>query len=230
MDLSWLQTNMRRVQFGLDAWVNPQEFCAMQEDQDKSVFANIMPYMVKLTGYDANGTAVHFASGFMYTTKADLIFTCSHIRNYFDSQQTEQPVAYFKATYASGGAEEDVQILTPPHPLYDLMLLRGNRRPATNFGAEHMATGDTVYVAGFPPESTQVCYSKGMIGSVSPAAMTVNAHADNGWSGGPVVNMRGRLVAVIYRVVGQSIKRPDAMSASRVHDFALLHNFPGLST
>ncbi|GAX86670.1 hypothetical protein CEUSTIGMA_g14078.t1, partial [Chlamydomonas eustigma] len=131
--------------------------------------------------------------------------------------------------YAADGVQEEVHMLTQPHPLYDLMVLRGSRCATTDFRAAICVAGDVAYVAGFPPESTQVCFSKGMIGSMTFSSMIVNAHADNGWSGGPVVNRRGRLVGVMQQGLGATIKRPDAISATRLHDFLFMNNVPGLS-
>ena len=96
------------------------------------------------------------------------------------------------------------------------MVLSGSRRAATDFLADNPVTGDTV------------CHSNGMIGSATPVSLTVDAYADNGWSGGHVVNRRGRLVGVITQGVGNTIKRPEAMSTQRLHDFVVGNNLPGL--
>ena len=232
MDSSWAKYNMKRVQFGFDAWVDPSDPSAFQEQHDKDVISRIDPRMVKLTGFDAHGNVVQCASGFQYTKDATLIVTCScnHVRYQPQPQpQPQEPVARFIAKYVSDGVEEEVQISTPPHPLYDLMVLSGSRRASTDFLADNPITGDTVYVSGIPPDGVHVCHSKGMIGSATPVSLTVDAYADNGWSGGPVVNRRGRLVGVITQGVGNTIKRPEAMSTQRLHDFLVVNNLPGLS-
>ena len=236
----WINYNMKRVSVGLDAWLNPAELAVMSEELDKSVLASIQPRMVKLTGFDAHGRIVSHASGFLYSTEATLIVTCGHVRFYSPPppQQpppSEQPpqqleVARFRARYASDGMEEDVSMVTAPHPVFDLMLLSGSRRAASNFLASSIGIGDTAYVAGFPPESTAPCFSKGMVGSSTHLSFTVDAHADNGWSGGPVVNKCGQLVGVMQQGLGSTIKRPDAISAGRLHDFVQIHNCIGLSS
>jgi len=235
MDSSWVRYNMRRVQVGLDAWVDPSELSAMLEELDKDVIASTEPRMVKLIGFDLHDNVVQSASGFLYTTAAANIITCKHVRYYTppplpppDGQQ-QLEVHRFMAQYAADSVQEEVHVLTQPHPLCDLMVLRGSRCATTNFMAANSAAGDVAYVAGFPPESAHVCFSKGMIGSVTPISMTVNAHADNGWSGGPVVNRRGRLVGVMQQGLGVTIKRPDAISAARLHDFLCINNCVGLS-
>ncbi|GAX73821.1 hypothetical protein CEUSTIGMA_g1272.t1 [Chlamydomonas eustigma] len=230
MESPWVRYNMRRMQVGLDAWVDPLELSAMQEELDKDVIARTEPHMVKLIGLDLHGNAVQSASGFLYTTSAANIITCKHVRYYTPPNGVEQmEVHRFMARYAADGVQEEVHVLTQPHPLYDLMVLRGSRCATTDFMAAICVAGDVTYVAGFPPESTQVCFSKGMIGSMTPSSMIVNAHADNGWSGGPVVNRRGRLVGVMQQGLGATIKRPDAISATRLHDFLSMNNVPGLS-
>lgn len=185
--------------------------------------ASTEPRMVKLIGFDLHDNVVQSASGFLYTTAAANIITCKHVRYYTppppDGQQ-QLEVHRFMAQYAADGVQEEVHVLTQPHPLCDLMVLRGSRCATTNFMAANSAAGDVAYVAGFPPESAHVCFSKGMIGSVTPISMTVNAH---GWSGGPVVNRRGRLVGVMQQGLGVTI------SAARLHNFLCINNCVGLS-
>ncbi len=45
MDSSWVNYNTRRVQVGLDAWVDPSELSAMLEELDKEVIANTCKYV-----------------------------------------------------------------------------------------------------------------------------------------------------------------------------------------
>ena len=205
MDSSWAKSNMKRMQIGFDTWVSPSDFSSVLEQHDKEVIAKINPYMVKLTGFDVHGNVVQRASGFLYTKDANLIVTCNHVRYPPQTQpqtQPQEPVARFIAKYVLDGMQEDVHICTPPHPLYDLMVLSGSRRASTDFLADNPVTGDVVYVSGIPPDEDHVCHSKGMIGLATPASLTVDAYADNGWSGGPVVNQRGQLVGVITQGVG----------------------------
>lgn len=229
MDPSWAKYNMARVRFGLDAWVDPEDFSTVIQEQDKGVLARIGTCMVKLTGFAADGSPASYGSGFLYTQDDNLIVTCDHVRHFSQPQQPHEQhdVSVFKAMYPDG-MEEEVQVLTPPQAVIDIMLLRGSRRAPRNMLAALPTTGDTAYVAGFPPESTSVCYSKGIIGSTSHADITVDAHADNGWSGGPVVNNFGRLVGVIKRGAGATIKRPLAISPTLLHAFLLENHAPGL--
>ncbi len=223
---SSMTLNMRRVH----AWLDTEEVLGMSEEQDKRVLASLEPRMVKLTGFDAHGNIVQHASGFLYSTEAALIITCSHVRYY--SLPHEHPsqleVARFRARYAIDSTEEDVVVVTTPNPGMDLMLLSGTRPAASNFLAALVAKGDTAYVAGYPPESTELCYSKGMVGLATHLSFTVDADVDNGWSGGPVANKRGHLVGVMQQGLGSTIKRPDAINVSRLHEFVCMHNHIGL--
>jgi hypothetical protein len=202
--------------------VDPSELIAMLEDVDKYVISITEARMVKLIGFDLHDNVVQLASGFLYTPSASNIITCKDVRYYTPSGEQELEVHRFIAQYASDGVQEEVHVLTPPQPLCDLMVLRGSRCATTNLIASNSSSGDVAYVAGFPPDSSHVCFSKGMIGSVTPISMTVTADADTGWSGGPVVNRRGRLVGVMHQ--GFS-----AISAARLHNFLCINNCVGLS-
>ena len=85
----------------------------------------------------------------------------------------------------------------------------------TDLLAGYPAIGDTVF------ESASLCFSKGMIGSTSLAAITVDAHADNGWSGGPVINSVGRLVGIISSGASATIKWPEAIQRRTCNPFFL---------
>ena len=233
-----MECNMQRGQFGLrDAWAESPNIIAVQEQHDKAVMARVDLHMVKLTGFDAHGNAVQHASGFLYTKAAALIVTCSHVR-YQPQSQPQELVARFVAQYVADGFEEEVHISTPPHPLYDLMALSGSRRASTNLRAGNPVTGDVVLVFGTPPDEVHVCHSKGTIVTSTPASLMVDAYADKGWSGGPVVNQRGRLVGVIARgrvdntitqgVGNIIINLTEALSTHRLHDFLVGNNLPGL--
>eukprot|EP00798_Chlamydomonas_sp_ICE-L_P017358 gene17357-23661_t len=226
---------MRRFRFGLDAWLEPSEFHALEEDLNKDVIAKTLPFMVKLKGFDASGKLVQEASGFLYTPDRNVIITCNHIRyipqppeQQQQPPEQQQPVARFTALYASDGMEEEVHVVTPSYPHYDLMLLRGTRGAPNNFRADHSTAGDKVYVAGFPPGSDKACYSKRMVMSSLFNSVMVDAHADNGWSGGPIVNRHGRLLGVVQQGQGFTIKHPEAISAVLLQVFLGIVDYLGL--
>jgi hypothetical protein len=94
---------------------------------------------------------------------------------------------------------------------------------------------ETVYAFGYSggegmPAGQAPSCSKGLIASVTPGAVAITAHADDGFSGGPVVDYMGRLVGVVKEGMGTTLLRVGITPAYDVHSYLLQAGQPGLSS
>ena len=172
-------------------------------------------------------------SGFL---QCGVIVTAGHALG-LGSAGGSSPATTFKVLY-SGGSEEDVTVLQAPPPSNtpDLMLLKGSHSAAPNFRGRSGAVMDTVYAFGYSggsegiPAGQLPSCSKGLIASVTPGAVAITAQADDGFSGGPVVDHIGRLVGVVIRGgVSTTTLRVGITSSYDVHTYLLQAGQPGLS-
>eukprot|EP00198_Chlamydomonas_reinhardtii_P014169 XP_001703506.1 predicted protein [Chlamydomonas reinhardtii] len=70
---------------------------------------------------------------------------------------------------------------------------------------------------------------KGIVSNSKIGSITITAHADNGYSGGPVVNTRGQLVGTIKGgTLHTTMQQVNVTSAEQVHVFLLQSKQPGL--
>lgn len=86
-----------------------------------------------------------------------------------------------------------------------------------------------MYALGFSPHFTTPSFSKGIVSNSKIGSITITAHADNGYSGGPVVNTRGQLVGTIKGgTLHTTMQQVNVTSAEQVHVFLLQSKQPGL--
>ena len=111
----------------------------------------------------------------------------------------------------------------------DLMLLKGTRS-YKRLGATNLASMASVYAFGYTGAEDKPSCSKGSMASITPGAVAIAAHADNGYSGGPVVDKYGRLLGVVTgpTVGNTSVPRVGITSNHDLHTFLLQSNCPGL--
>jgi S1-C subfamily serine protease len=112
----------------------------------------------------------------------------------------------------------DVAVLecpnVPPHP----------PRPF----AEHVTPGTLVCVVGFKGvEEPQLSISDGIVSYVGFDSMHITAHADDGYSGSPVLSTQGYVVGMIKGALGTTIKQVEVVSAQKIHDFLVSKGLPG---
>lgn len=221
--------NMARV--GMEVLVDSESIAGAVEMHDVSVFAKVSPLLVKVLGIDQYGTAVGEFSGFQH---GGVIVTAGHAMGFSGKPPgSTSPVQTFKAFYPDG-SEEAVAVFKAPPPITpDLMLLKGSRVSAL-FRGKAGAAMETVYAFGYSAgEGMQAgllpSCSKGTIASITPGAMAITTHADDGFSGGPVVDCLGRLVGVIMGGVGSTILRVGITPSFDVHTYLLQAGQPGLT-
>lgn len=224
--------NMKRIHIGLDVGVDPIEFMNMQEDFDKQLLAKLEPNMVKVYGMDDAMQTIMECSGFLYNEEPN-IMTSGHAYLFGKRAATgdipaSSGATSFRVVYHDGSSES-VSVAAKPMPQIDAMILHGTRPGPNDQHALAMASrGDIVYVAGYPPDTTQVCISKGMLSATTFDSWFVTAHADSGWSGGPVVNKFGKLIGLVELGAGVHQKMVRVVPAQSLHIFARFNGMPGL--
>ena len=189
MDCAWQEYNMARLRVGLDLNADPLSIAVAVQAQDEAVCGKVMPRLVKLFGFSADGQAAAEFSGFLHGSH---IISAGHIVGF-----GTPPAERFEAQYADG-TREAVQVVVPPppHNVPDLTVLQGSHS-APPMAAADCATMDTVYALGFAANDVKASCSKGQVVSQKAGAVAITAHADGGFSGGPVVDVYGRLMGVI---------------------------------
>jgi S1-C subfamily serine protease len=169
------------------------------------------PYIIT-TAHIFNSGATAFAARFFTPNGFDdheLIPVC-HGEKKLTTDNPPTPfwvpdVAVFKL--ASG--------ILPPHP----------HRPLATFGY----TGDHAYVVGYPVDTAEeLSYTKGMVSHSKFERMTITAYADDGFSGSPVLNLRGCLIGMVQGGHGRTIKQVNVVPATIVHYFLVIKGLPGL--
>lgn len=196
------------------------------QTHDRSIYDKMKARMVRVCGISRDGSTVITLSGFIVGPSAasalpphGLIVTAGHALT--------PHVERFRVQYADGSEEDASIALRPPRGnVPDLMILEGSR-PAKLPQTSGCSHSDTIYALGFGALNELSC-SKGTISSAAIGAMTIAAHADNGFSGGPVVNLDGKLVGVVKGLVGTTVPAVGITPAADLHTYLLQAGFPGL--
>eukprot|EP00798_Chlamydomonas_sp_ICE-L_P031021 gene31021-biopygen5632 len=133
------------------------------------------------------------------------------------------------ARYPTDGFEEDLEVVAPSPPgnVPDLILLKGSRS-ATSLWATDLEIMASVYALGYTGAENKPSCSKGSLSSTMPGAVAITAHADDGFSGGPVVDKHGRLLGVVKGALGTTIMRIGITPNYDLHTYLLQAGYPGL--
>jgi hypothetical protein len=217
---------MRKLRVGLEVGIDPHDLSSLLEDLDKDVLGRVEPHVVKLCGRDSANQPVGEFTGTMCSSQP-IIWTTGHALHFGQSASSSGATS-FVARYFDG-TEERVSVLVQPEPGVDLLILQGTRTIAQDLHASIATRCDAVYVLGCRPGSTEVSVDRGMVSALELDAFYVTAHADAGWSGGPVVNKNGRLMGLVQGSVGTQIKYLCIVPVALMHAFAVRHGQPGLS-
>ncbi|PNW85021.1 hypothetical protein CHLRE_03g168300v5 [Chlamydomonas reinhardtii] len=188
------------------------------------------PLLVKICAFSRDGAPAGEFSGFQYSTSSNTIVGAAHMVGFSGLPRGSGPLAeMFKARYADG-FEEVVEVRnSAADQLPDIAILCGSRPAPRPMVGAHCNTGDTVYALGFSPHFTTPSFSKGIVSNSKIGSITITAHADNGYSGGPVVNTRGQLVGTIKGgTLHTTMQQVNVTSAEQVHVFLLQSKQPGL--
>jgi hypothetical protein len=76
-------------------------------------------------------------------------------------------------------------------------------------------------------EEPQLSISDGIVSYVGFDSMHITAHADDGYSGSPVLSTQGYVVGMIKGALGTTIKQVEVVSAQKIHDFLVSKGLPG---
>ena len=183
--------------------------------------------VVKLLGFSLDGSPAGQFSGFMH---GDVIVAAGHMQGFSGKPPGSTPQAVaFKVRYPTDGFEEDVDVvaLPPPGNVPDLMLLKGSRS-AMRLGATDLANMASVYAFGYTGAENKPSCSKGSLSSSMPGAVAITSHADDGFSGGPVVDKHGRLLGVVKGPLGPTIMHVGITPNYDLHTYLLQAGYPGL--
>lgn len=227
MDSAWAKYSMARLRLGLDVGVDPEGIAQAVEMHDQAVYAKVAPLVVKLNGFSQNGSPAGLFSGFLH---GDVIVAAGHMQGFSGNPTGSTPPAVaFRVRYPTDGFEEDVQVVAAPPPgcFPDLMLLKGSRS-GVRLGVTTMADMASVYAFGYTGAEDQPSCSKGIVASTKPGAVAITAHADNGFSGGPVVDKHSRLLGVVKGSLGTTVLRVGITSNYDLHTYLLQSGYPGL--
>ena len=201
------------------------DIVAAVEVLDPSVYAKVSPLVVKLLGFSLDGSPAGQFSGFLH---GDVIVAAAgHVQGSTDVRSAR--AVAFKVRYPTDGFEEDVEVvvLPPPGKVPDLMLLKGSRS-AMRLGATDLDNRASVYALGYTGAENKPSCSKGSLSSSMPGAVAITAHAEDGFSGGPVVDMHGRLLGVVKAPLDTTIMRVGITPNYDLHTYLLQAGYPGL--
>ncbi len=94
--------------------------------------------------------------------------------------------------------------------------------------AEQAYPGASVCVVGFKGvDEPQLSISEGIVSYVGLDIMHITAHADNGYSGSPVLSTSGYVVGMIRGGVGTTMKQVDVVDVKTIHNFLISKGLPG---
>ena len=80
--------------------------------------------------------------------------------------------------------------------------------------------GDKTYIMAYTGGASRVLnMSDGIVSAASWNKYTTTAYADHGYSGAPVIDMRGFLLGVVVDGIGASIKQVSFVPATTIHAF-----------
>lgn len=91
-----------------------------------------------------------------------------------------------------------------------------------------VSPGDPVCVVGFKGvDEAQLSISDGIVSFSTMDTMHITAHADNGYSGSPVLSSDGYFVGMVKAGLGISIKQVEVVPAQVIHAFLTSKGLPG---
>eukprot|EP00798_Chlamydomonas_sp_ICE-L_P031010 gene31010-biopygen5611 len=218
---------MARLRINLDDGVDPVDVGAAVEMLDQAVYAKVSPLVVKLLGFSQDGSLVGQFSGFMH---GEVIVAARHMQGFCGKPLgSTSPAVAFKARYPTDGFEEDLEVVAPSPPgnVPDLILLKGSRS-ATSLWSTDLEIMASVYALGYTGTENKPSCSKGSLSSTMPGSVAITAHADDGFSGGPVVDKHGRLMGVVKGALGTTIMRIGITPNYDLHTYLLQAGYPGL--
>ena len=185
------------------------------EDHGKSIMDRIMPMLLKVSSPSAT------CSAFLVNKEPLLYASTAH--------GIPAGTTTLQAVDMAGTAHN--VLVKHVQPALDLAVLEvaphDNLQNIQTVSFAQTSTGSTVYLFGFGGNDLDVHFTSGSITSVRPGIYSTSAYADNGFSGGPVVNIAGQIVGVVQRGdEGVTNKQTLLISADRLLTFLQMSGVP----
>mmetsp|Transcript_6140 Transcript_6140/g.15262 ORF Transcript_6140/g.15262 Transcript_6140/m.15262 type:complete len:242 (-) Transcript_6140:587-1312(-) len=208
----------------------------------KVIYGTCKAHVVKLqcTG---NGKTSGFFNGFFYDDDDDngYVLTAGHICG-FNGADT------YTAVFSKGTSQEATHQLGLLHVGTFVCDTTTNNTPVKVFEpdlavfkcpfvpphpprpfATPVSPGDSVCVVGFRGvDEPQLSISDGIVSYSNMDTMHITAHADDAYSGSPVLSSEGYIVGMVKAGLGTSIKQVEVVPAQVIHAFLKSKGLPGL--
>lgn len=175
--------------------IDTAEFMAVLDQHNTELHDDVAKYCVRVSVLK-DGKVTH-GTGFQYCTEP-LILTAGHI---LDKEAT------YTVTYHDKVQEAAELVLKVDAP--DIGVLRVKRTVPGCRPSKHVQVGQTGYIFGYPHMALDITMTSGTVSAVPMApgaSYSIAAIADNGSSGGPVVDAYGNVVGIVQMGVGSSTK------------------------
>jgi S1-C subfamily serine protease len=202
----------------LDMFINPADLAGANQAHDQAILAKLQPYLVKVRGFDTDDKLVSEGSGFLYGEHG-YIMTAGHVLG---------AASRYQGTFIDGSTQP-LKVHAHSEDRFDVGILCGPISGAILHARGRLRAGETAYVLGFGPGSTNVSFSKGVVSAGGISSVTIAVHADHCWSGGAIVDVYGKLAGMVQGYECAHMTPVTVVDAFMLDVFATRHNAPGLS-
>lgn len=204
----------------------------------KVIYEGCKNYVVKLQCTGHGNTS--FFNGFFYSDN-NHILTSGHIVGFngadkyyavFDKGTSQEATSELQLLHVGTLVREATNSSDVPFNVYvpDVAVFQCPYVPAhpPRPFAIRASPGDQVCVVGFRGvDEAQLSISDGIVSYVNMETMHITAHADEGYSGSPVLSSEGYVVGMVKVGVGTSIKQVEVVPADNIHSFLRSKGLPG---
>jgi CBS domain-containing protein len=217
---------MTKNSLGLHGFIDPSQLMQTSEEHDQEILARVAPRVYRLESIDANGkskVSTAFASG-----EHGFLLTAGHNSVIKYSRDRAEPAVKYLICDEKGNQHEACCEFCSSSRT-DVMLLKCDMISSqhSEFLGAPVSPGDTVYALGVSPNAHEAAISKGIVSSITLDCMNLHLHADEGWVGGVVVNVHGKLVGMITSGDGVKLLHVVARSASVLDVLMKVNGKPG---
>ena len=204
----------------------------------KVIYEACKCYVVKLQAIGPTSTS--FFNGFFYSD-SNVILTAGHILGFngasrytavFNKGTPHEATYELEQVCAGSFVSDAVTGINIPFKVFalDVAVFRCSfvpPHPPRPFAAL-VSPGDQVCVVGFKcVDEAQLSISDGIVSFGTMEALYITAHADDGYSGSPVLSSDGYVVGMVKAGVGSSIKQVEVLPAQVIHMFLTSNGLPG---
>lgn len=222
----------------------------LTEKRSKQLLARAKSLLVQLICLDENGTRVGALNGTFYLGggQEPLVLTTAHVLGWggavkyvaaFTSEDNV-PHTVDLELCKSGPINPNLVATAPQANEYspDLAVFRCKvdvhdmPQLAPPLPPTVPTVGDITYIAAYEGVDRVLSFTDGIVSSASLDKYTTTAYADSGYSGAPVIDMRGFLLGIVLRGFGVTIQQVSFVPANIIHAFLQSGQpqLPGLPT